>query len=355
MYRCSSSLAFWFDDDRIVVTNYRQGSMFRCSAEWAVILAKTTSPVSREELFGMLRSRGVRDCEAIVDRFVQRGVLLETGTHSEVVDTSWRQSWKWGPVAGLFHYATKNVPWATLEQEEEIFRQIADEEAESVAPLWENHSQSDDSIRLPKASTRSFLALAARRVTCREFNGDNIPLDGLAACLYAGVGFRGSLDLPQGRLPLKLTPSGGARNPFECYLLVRVVEGLEPGIYHYSGPDHSLRRETEKRVPKFSTVLSNQEWSDDASAVILLVARLERVMQMYRKPSAYSNVLIEAGHIAQNIILAATESGIGSAPVIALDHDLAEEIVGATDALHSAIYAVALGIPQDSTHVEVSG
>ena len=32
---------------------------------------------------------------------------------------------------------------------------------------------------------------------------------------------------------LRTVPSGGARHPFETYLLVRDVENLAPGLYHY--------------------------------------------------------------------------------------------------------------------------
>ncbi len=43
-----------------------------------------------------------------------------------------------------------------------------------------------------------------------------------------------------GKLPLAMTPSGGARNPFELYVYAARVDGLKPGFYHYGALAHDL-------------------------------------------------------------------------------------------------------------------
>jgi hypothetical protein len=45
---------------------------------------------------------------------------------------------------------------------------------------------------------------------------------------------------PTRKLPLKMTPSGGARNPYEAYVYALNVEGLPFGVYHYSAIDNTL-------------------------------------------------------------------------------------------------------------------
>ena len=57
-------------------------------------------------------------------------------------------------------------------------------------------------------------------------------------------------------------------------------------------------------------MVHNQEWADPMVAMIILVAILERTTWKYHDPNAYRVVLIEAGHIAQNIMLACTERGL---------------------------------------------
>ena len=58
-----------------------------------------------------------------------------------------------------------------------------------------------------------------------------------------------------------MTPSGGARNPYEAYVFARNVEGLEPGIYHYSALEHSLAR-VSAATPALSDLVGGQEWAD---------------------------------------------------------------------------------------------
>ena len=45
-----------------------------------------------------------------------------------------------------------------------------------------------------------------------------------------------------GWMPLKTSPSGGARHAVEAYVAVRRVDGLAPGIYHYEAASHRLVR-----------------------------------------------------------------------------------------------------------------
>ena len=43
-------------------------------------------------------------------------------------------------------------------------------------------------------------------------------------------------------LALKTSPSGGARHSIETYVVIRDVEGLRPGIYHYAPDRHTLEK-----------------------------------------------------------------------------------------------------------------
>lgn len=38
----------------------------------------------------------------------------------------------------------------------------------------------------------------------------------------------------------RTVPSGGSRHPFETYLLINRVNGLEPGLYRYLPLEHKL-------------------------------------------------------------------------------------------------------------------
>jgi hypothetical protein len=62
---------------------------------------------------------------------------------------------------------------------------------------------------------------------------------------------------------LRTGPSGGARHPSEVYPVVRRVEGIPPGIYHYSVQRHRLET---LRLGKFEDLVvrlyANQDWCE---------------------------------------------------------------------------------------------
>jgi SagB-type dehydrogenase family enzyme len=146
-------------------------------------------------------------------------------------------------------------------------------------------------------------------------------------------------------VPQKMTPSGGSRNPYEAYVYVLDVEGMTPGIYHYSALEHSLGLVSSPPLPRPSEMLGWQKWTDDAAAVVFLVAHYSRTMWKYPHPMAYRAVLIEAGHIAQNIMIAATSHGLTANPTALFRDSMIESCLQLESVLQAVNYAVLLGRP----------
>ncbi|WP_243682130.1 nitroreductase family protein, partial [Sinorhizobium medicae] len=96
-------------------------------------------------------------------------------------------------------------------------------------------------------------------------------------------------------------------------------------------------------LPSAETVLGGQDWFSGASALILLVANFARTAWKYRHPAGFRGVLIEAGHIAQNMLLAATANGLVATPTCALDDNVIEIMLDIDPVMQSPIYAVAVG------------
>ena len=163
----------------------------------------------------------------------------------------------------------------------------------------------------------------------------------------AGLGLIGEVETETGLLPLKTTPSGGARNPFEAYVFARNVDGLEPGIYHYSGRQHSLHRLKADPPQTVANLLGDQDWVEAMPCIVFLVAYLERTMWKYSDSNAYRVVLIEAGHIGQNIMLAATQAGLSACPTAALAHTAIKNLLGLTRLTQAPLYALTLSYPAE--------
>jgi nitroreductase len=63
-------------------------------------------------------------------------------------------------------------------------------------------------------------------------------------------------------------------------------------------------------------------------------------------PNAYRVVLIEAGHIGQNIMLAATAKGLTACPTAALSHSVIRDAIGLERMTDTPIYALTIGVPE---------
>jgi SagB-type dehydrogenase family enzyme len=159
------------------------------------------------------------------------------------------------------------------------------------------------------------------------------------------LGITGYVKTPSGNLPLAMTPSGGARNPFEAYVILRRGSDLSPGVYHYSAAEHSLQQVRGEMPAEMAPLLANQNCCSEMSAYIVLVGVFERTMWKYQDPNAYRVVLIEAGHVAHNIMVAATNLGLTACPTAAIAHGPMSETLSIDSLTHVPMYVLTLDKP----------
>jgi SagB-type dehydrogenase family enzyme len=148
-----------------------------------------------------------------------------------------------------------------------------------------------------------------------------------------GVGFR-------------TAPSAGALYPVETYLVIRDVEGIEPGVYHYGIEKHELDQlQTGDFQMEIARAALDQEIAASANVVFVWTAVFGRSKWKY-KQRAYRYVYLDAGHIAQNVALAAVALGLGSCQIAALYDDEANALLGVDGVEESAIYMTVVGRPR---------
>ncbi len=114
----------------------------------------------------------------------------------------------------------------------------------------------------------------------------------------------------------RTAPSAGGRYPLEMYpVLFKEVGGIRRGIYHYGIREHALEPVTFDGFTKEEIEASvYQTWLSDATGMICISAVFDRSIRKYGS-RGYRYILLEAGHVAQNIILAGVESGVDIMPV----------------------------------------
>ena len=138
-------------------------------------------------------------------------------------------------------------------------------------------------------------------------------------------------------------PSGGARYPLEVYLLIQRVDGVEPGIYHYNVKDHRLELLTKekKEIEKLKEGLF-YPWSRDAAVAFFVTAVWERNFMKY-KDRGYRIVLMEAGHLGQNLALTAAALGIGCCNSVGFHNQRINEVLDIENEDESSLYLALLG------------
>ena len=175
------------------------------------------------------------------------------------------------------------------------------------------------------------------RRSIRDYSATPLSSEELSRLLYAAQG------ITKHRWVFRAAPSAGALYPIELYAVVQDVAGLEPGIYHYAAQEHGLEllQPGDFRAEMVRAGIG-QAFLGQAGVCFVLSAVFQRTRWKYRE-RAYRYVLLEAGHIGQNIYLAATSMGLGACAVGAfLDDDL-NDLLGLDGNEEVALYIIPVG------------
>lgn len=341
-FRRAATLAVSFEGTEIAVHNFLTKDSFSCSESALTFLSRLDDWHTAEQLFGYFPDVDRSSLAEQVTRLVEFNAILVEDTEQAQRDERYRTEWQWGVVAGFYHFSIRGTQFITGKAARNLIRKRR--KWRPSPSLYKGNSDASRVISLPKTDLEvQPFALMRRRRSERKFTSDSISLSVLADCLFCGngiVGFHDDEDY--GHLPLTMTPSGGARNPFELYVYANRVSGLETGFYHYSALDHDLGLIRAGKV-EVADMLGSQDWPGKAAAVVFLVAHFPRSMWKYHLATAYRVVLMEAGFIAQNIALTATHYGLSAVPSGAFNEALIEGYLGTPEVESGVILSISLG------------
>ncbi|MBR0154337.1 MAG: SagB/ThcOx family dehydrogenase [Lachnospiraceae bacterium] len=194
---------------------------------------------------------------------------------------------------------------------------------------------------------QDFLHIVNSRKSHRVYTGESLSLTELSYLLWCTQGIKSV----RGRAyaTLRTVPCGGARHEFETYLAVRAVEGLTPGLYHYLPLHHQVEYlGAEPAAPWLTDTLCGQAWAEKASVVFYYSCVFYRAEWRYGI-WAHGPILMDAGHITQNLYLAATSIGRGGCAIAAVEPKPANEGFGLDGEEECIFYAMPVGCvrPED--------
>ncbi|GAB4340005.1 MAG: SagB/ThcOx family dehydrogenase [Candidatus Abyssubacteria bacterium] len=197
-------------------------------------------------------------------------------------------------------------------------------------------------IRLPRPQFADGLSLweaLQRRRSMRSYKPTPLSLDELSHLVWATQG----TTLEVGGHKLRTAPSAGALYPVETYLLVNRVEELAPGLYHYDALAAELQHIRAGNLGADATSAAlGQSMVEEAAVVFMWTAIVERSKWKYAE-RAYRYIYMDAGHIGQNLYLAASALGLGCCTIGAFYDDEVDRLLGIDGVGETAIYMGCVG------------
>jgi len=183
-------------------------------------------------------------------------------------------------------------------------------------------------------------ALDERR-SIRKYNGEPISLGQLGYLIWASTGIHRA----DHGYEFRTAPSAGALYPIETYIVANAVRKLEPGVYHYAIRNHELEQlKTGDMRDAIAAAALGQGMCAAASTVFVWTAVFPRSKWKYDQ-RAYRYIYLDAGHIAQNLALAAVSLGLGTCQIGALFDNEVNKIVAVDGVEESVVYMSVVGVP----------
>jgi len=181
-----------------------------------------------------------------------------------------------------------------------------------------------------------------RRRSIRNFSKIPLKKDILSQLLWASQG----VTMESMGFELRAAPSAGALYPVETYLIIHDVEEIEPGIYHYGVKNHELEQLKQGNFrDEAARAALDQDMTFSANIIFVWTAVFERSKWKYSQ-RAYRYVYLDAGHIAQNLALAAVSSGLGTCPIAALYDEEVNSLLEVDGEEEGILYMTVVGHPK---------
>lgn len=182
----------------------------------------------------------------------------------------------------------------------------------------------------------------ANRESRRVFTDEPLTLKELSFLLWATQGVR---VVDENKVWMKrVVPSGGGRQPFETYLLVDRVDCIKRGIYRYLPIEHKLILVSEN-FP-VAEELMDKAWFQNfigKAAVVFVWAAIPYKTEWRYSLVSYKDILIEAGHICQNLYLACESISAGTCAIAAYEQKVIDQLIHVDGENEMTVYMSPVG------------
>jgi len=196
-------------------------------------------------------------------------------------------------------------------------------------------------VPLPDTSEMNLFEILHHRRSVRQYALESLTLSELSFLLESTS--RVQKILGDHVATFRPAPSGGARHPFETYLAIIDVDGITPGLYHYLPLSHELEL-LKEGVDLDEVVISvnGQKFAGTANVVFYYSAIPYRAEWRYGLKS-HKVMLLDAGHLGQNLYLAAEAISAGACAIASYDQEKADALFDLDGEDEFIIYIIPVG------------
>jgi SagB-type dehydrogenase family enzyme len=121
------------------------------------------------------------------------------------------------------------------------------------------------------------------------------------------------------------------------------VNATADGLYHYNALHHRLEPLAMSQHPsKLEDCLLAPNFLQHANAVVFIASVFDRCLRKYG-PRGYRYILLEAGHLAQNLCLSAAQQELGALCVGGFRDARLNRLLELNETREAVLYAVGIG------------
>jgi SagB-type dehydrogenase family enzyme len=222
--------------------------------------------------------------------------------------------------------ALRNGPWPAFPTQSD------QEQGLSIPPPQQSYDASTPLISLPAPDPSiltkpNLFACIADRKSHRKYAGESLSIQELSYLLWTTQGVRQVT--MGGKGSLRTVPASGARHPFETYLAINRVQGIEPGVYRYLPFEHKLVHlfTCDNLAEKLGELSMGQAFVGQAGVCFIWSTVPYREEWRYGTQAA-KGILLDAGHVCQNLYLACESIGCGTCAIAAYNQEELDRFLG---------------------------
>jgi len=196
----------------------------------------------------------------------------------------------------------------------------SDEQKKVAPPLFQQPIPEDNTLidLIPpdefSIGKSPFLDLVNNRKSRRKYTSDSLTLEELSFLLWSTQGVKEVLK--SGRGVKRTVPSSGAKSPFETYLVINRVEGLEPGLYRYISFSHQLLfiKRIDNAEEKLGELAYDQKFVGTAPVIFYWTAVPYRTEWRYTILS-HKFIAVDLGIVCQSLYMACEAVNLGTVAI----------------------------------------